>query len=269
MIDRKLVKAAKVQRYRDVEHAEAYKGRFRDGVGKVRDLIEQTFVRRHVDGWILDAGIGTGRFSVPLSWMGHPVVGVDASLPMLDAVRTELGDKIDLVKCDVELLPFRSDKFDSIVCIRVIFHLPQYKEVLAEFLRVLKPGGRLMFDVLSHEHRQLARRMAKWLRVPIPSPSTDPLDFHLSLEAKEIYQLVRNCGARCIELRSYDCLSTYWVGKVPPLKRLVRLVLRLPWLAELWAKTEVSLGPLLSPYLTARHFVVVEMPAFSSKQELG
>jgi cyclopropane fatty-acyl-phospholipid synthase-like methyltransferase len=42
-------------------------------------------------------------------------------------------------------LPFEKEMFDAIVCIDAINHLPNRPRVLAEWHRVLKPNGRLLF----------------------------------------------------------------------------------------------------------------------------
>ena len=42
-------------------------------------------------------------------------------------------------------LPFENETFDAIVCIDAINHLPNRPRVLAEWHRVLKPNGRLLF----------------------------------------------------------------------------------------------------------------------------
>ncbi len=42
-------------------------------------------------------------------------------------------------------LPFASDRFDALVCMDAINHLPNRPRILLEWQRVLKPGGRLLF----------------------------------------------------------------------------------------------------------------------------
>jgi SAM-dependent methyltransferase/ribosomal protein S18 acetylase RimI-like enzyme len=42
-------------------------------------------------------------------------------------------------------LPFQAESFDAVICIDAINHLPDRRRVLAEWRRVLRPGGRLLF----------------------------------------------------------------------------------------------------------------------------
>jgi ubiquinone/menaquinone biosynthesis C-methylase UbiE len=44
-----------------------------------------------------------------------------------------------------ERLPFNDEEFDAITCIDAIIHLPDRPRVLAEWKRILKPGGRMLF----------------------------------------------------------------------------------------------------------------------------
>src|SRR5207302_8350604 len=51
------------------------------------------------------------------------------------------------VVCDLTQLPMASELFDTILCTQVLEHVPNPQLVLAEFVRVLKPGGRLFLTV--------------------------------------------------------------------------------------------------------------------------
>lgn len=95
---------------------------------------------------VLDASCGKGRAIKRLS-ATHNVTGVDISKGMLDHVRNLELDRVDLVQSDVDRLPFRSEVFDSIVCLEALVHYPKPEIALREFRRVLKPQGLLVVDV--------------------------------------------------------------------------------------------------------------------------
>jgi SAM-dependent methyltransferase len=62
------------------------------------------------------------------------------------ATERGLADRTRFVIGDArERLPFADASFDAVECIDSINHLPDRESVLAEFLRVLRPGGRLLF----------------------------------------------------------------------------------------------------------------------------
>jgi SAM-dependent methyltransferase len=48
---------------------------------------------------------------------------------------------------DAAALPYRSERFDAVVCVDVLEHLDDDRAALADIYRVLKPGGRLLATV--------------------------------------------------------------------------------------------------------------------------
>jgi SAM-dependent methyltransferase len=101
----------------------------------------------------LDAGCGSGY---NMGWLrrcyGAGVTGIDRSLRALDLCRRR-GEHT-LVRADAASLPFSSQAFDLVISLDVLTHLkdqPARAAALAEFLRVLKPGGRLLLRVAAYE----------------------------------------------------------------------------------------------------------------------
>jgi ubiquinone/menaquinone biosynthesis C-methylase UbiE len=80
---------------------------------------------------------------------GGTVTGVDVSAVMLDQARRrnreaiEAG-KVELLMGSVESLPFEADHFDLVYTINSFHIWPDSAMALAEILRALKPGGRLV-----------------------------------------------------------------------------------------------------------------------------
>jgi len=54
---------------------------------------------------------------------------------------------------DAAALPFDDGRFDSVVSLNAMVHFPHWKTVLAEWARVVGPGGRLVFDLYSQDHK--------------------------------------------------------------------------------------------------------------------
>ncbi|GAA2067300.1 class I SAM-dependent methyltransferase [Leifsonia soli] len=99
---------------------------------------------------ILDAGCGTGPILADLRDRGAEVVGIDSSAQLLQHARERLGSNVDLRVADLASpLPFEDDAFDDIVASLVLHYMPDWGPTLAEFHRVLRPGGRL---IVSEEH---------------------------------------------------------------------------------------------------------------------
>ncbi len=85
---------------------------------------------------ILDAGVGTGRFALPLQAAGYEVVGVDLSARMLAKAR-EKGTR-DLVRGELRMLPFMDETFGSAMSIHVLHLISEWRKALAEIGRVTR-----------------------------------------------------------------------------------------------------------------------------------
>ena len=101
-------------------------------------------------GVALDAACGTGRFAELLARRGHRVIGVDSSPDMLAHARRRVPDGEFHVGV-LDRLPLPDDCVDVIVCALALVHVPRLQPVLAEFARVLRPGGDLVISDIHHE----------------------------------------------------------------------------------------------------------------------
>jgi ubiquinone/menaquinone biosynthesis C-methylase UbiE len=115
------------------------------------DLIEmeEPIVREILDGLpvgtALDAACGTGRHAAYLASRGHTVIGVDASAGMLALARAKVPGG-DFREADLHRLPVPDEHVDLVVCALALTHVPDPAPVLAEFARVLRPGGHLVIS---------------------------------------------------------------------------------------------------------------------------
>lgn len=71
-------------------------------------------------------------------------------------------------------LPFQDQSFDSVLCNDAIDHLPGRPRVLAEWYRVLRPGGRILYTdpiivtgIISNEEIAIRSSIAYFLFVPL------------------------------------------------------------------------------------------------------
>lgn len=111
--------------------------------------VEQPAVRgilHHLPvGDALDAACGTGRHARYLAARGHRVIGVDSSPDMLTRARAHLPDA-DLRHGDLHRLPVNDNQVDLVVCGLALTHVADLAPVIAEFVRVLRPGGHLVIS---------------------------------------------------------------------------------------------------------------------------
>jgi SAM-dependent methyltransferase len=102
-------------------------------------------------GTVLDAACGTGRYAAFLAARGHRVLGVDSSPDMLHRAGARVPEA-RFARGDLHRLPVAVGAVDVVVCALALVHVPSLAPVMAEFARVLRPGGHL---VVSDVHRDL------------------------------------------------------------------------------------------------------------------
>ena len=96
---------------------------------------------------VLDAGCGAGAHAAELVAQGARVTGLDSSAGLLELAAGRLGPAVPLHRADLaEPLPFTDGAFDVVLASLVLHYLQDWVPTLAEFRRVLVPGGRLVFS---------------------------------------------------------------------------------------------------------------------------
>lgn len=99
-------------------------------------------------GKALDVGMGPGFFTIILSALGWDVTGVDCSADMVAVAKENLLHRELKAQCfqmDSHALDFPDNTFDYIVARNATWLLYDPETAFREWLRVLKPGGRLMY----------------------------------------------------------------------------------------------------------------------------
>jgi cyclopropane fatty-acyl-phospholipid synthase-like methyltransferase len=101
---------------------------------------------------LLDIACGAGGPALRSAALtGCTVTGVDVHEHAISTARSlatqrGLESRADFRVVDADnQLPFPGASFDAITCIDAINHLPERPRVLADWARLLKPGGRLLF----------------------------------------------------------------------------------------------------------------------------
>jgi ubiquinone/menaquinone biosynthesis C-methylase UbiE len=107
-------------------------------------------------GDLLDVPCGFARHSVPLARAGYRVVGVDRSAALLEEARRRAGGARwpKLVRADYRELPFGDASFDAALNLfSSLGYLGDEEDTkaLAEIRRVLKPGGRLVLEIMPRD----------------------------------------------------------------------------------------------------------------------
>jgi SAM-dependent methyltransferase len=98
---------------------------------------------------VLDAGCGNGSDSRKLVSMGAVVTGIDASQNMIALAKVFPSQpRLDYKIADLtEQLPFPDRCYDVVLANMVLMDIPQIDVAIAEFSRVLRSGGILVFSI--------------------------------------------------------------------------------------------------------------------------
>ncbi len=148
---------------------ERYDDWFRTPIGKLVRQVEAELVKEMLAPGqgerILDAGCGTGVFTLDFLRAGAEVVGLDVSVPMLRAaVAKSRRYPFSGVLGDMLRLPFRDGAFDKSVSITGLEFIADGRRALVELFRVTRPGGLVVVATLNSLSPWAARRRAKTAR---------------------------------------------------------------------------------------------------------
>jgi demethylmenaquinone methyltransferase/2-methoxy-6-polyprenyl-1,4-benzoquinol methylase len=96
---------------------------------------------------VIDVATGTGDLALELAAAGIPsVIGLDFSSGMLEVARHKVADvtRISLTQGDGMSLPIEDGGVDGLTIGFGLRNLPDYEAALREFVRVVRPGGRIV-----------------------------------------------------------------------------------------------------------------------------
>ncbi len=120
---------------------------------------------------VLDVACGTGVVAITAARLGAQVQGLDLSPVLLDEARhnAELAEvQVVFQEGDAESLPYADNSFDVVLSQFGHMFAPRPEVVVAEMLRVLKPGGRIAFSTWPPELMigQVFKLVSKYLTPP-------------------------------------------------------------------------------------------------------
>jgi len=138
------------------EHAKSYDEWYATPIGKRVDEIETRcsfgLLEPRSGMKVLDAGCGTGNFSLKLSRLGCAVTGVDLSGEMLaiaiEKARAE-NLEVEFLPMDVKALEFSDGAFDAVISMAALEFIENPLDAAEEMFRVVKRGGRLVIGTIN------------------------------------------------------------------------------------------------------------------------
>lgn len=166
----------------------------------------------------LDFGCGVGRATQALAPHFEHVTGVDIAPAMLEAARSYNRHGLRcryLLNDEDHLRVFENDAFDLVYSRITLQHLPPrfVRAYLREFVRVLRPGGLLVFQLPAGYHR-LSYRLRNRLH-----QFTARHLFHRAsvmemygIPRPEVVGLLESCGARVLESEEDPVAGEEWLS---------------------------------------------------------
>jgi ubiquinone/menaquinone biosynthesis C-methylase UbiE len=154
----------------------------------IAQLVELIPDRQAAYPVVADVGCGWGRSLPRLHGHFHPerLIGIDVDSEMLNASAREVaaaGLTAEFINCSSSRLTLPDASVDLLFCHQTFHHLVEQERAIAEFFRVLKPGGLLLFA------ESTRRYIHSWI---IRLLFRHPMDVQKS--AEEYLALVRSAG---------------------------------------------------------------------------
>ncbi len=148
---------------------------------------------------VLEIGGGTGAISLAAADIAKLVVCTDLSTDMLKRafVKSKRAglNNVRFKTCSAEQLPFRDDRFDCVIAANVLHLLEDPSQAIAEAMRVLKPGGKLLLPNFATDQGEVTTRvLIKLYKAVGFSPKR-------TFTAESYEEFLKSCGLEDIKTR--------------------------------------------------------------------
>jgi 2-polyprenyl-6-hydroxyphenyl methylase / 3-demethylubiquinone-9 3-methyltransferase len=114
------------------------------------------YIKKHAvlkEARVLDVGCGGGLLAEKTAQAGADVTGIDADFDMVAVAKLHAfgsGLDIDYIHTSIEDLSQNHDiKYDVILCMELLEHVPDFKSVIRSCKKMLSPSGRIIFATIN------------------------------------------------------------------------------------------------------------------------
>jgi ubiquinone/menaquinone biosynthesis C-methylase UbiE len=214
--------------------------RFSTPGGRMFDLFEKSVVLSYLPQnpkgvKVLDAGAGSGRFTIEMAKKGFDIVACDYSEAMLEVIGSKIKalkmtNKVILSKQDITKMTFNDNEFDYICSLRVMVNLDTIEnevKALHELVRVCKPGGKVIVEfvnslsiagISSKKESMISMGLVKQIIIKIPNAKLEAA-FGRRILSQTAFEKSPKCALKVLDvldsgfsrLFPYLCVRTYFV----------------------------------------------------------
>jgi len=116
-----------------------------------QEIIEEILEKIPLSSRILEVACGTGHTSTLLHKKGYRFIACDLTQAMMQQAQRIFFNKPNapiFIEANAKQLPFANNTFDLVISTRFLhlFSYSEQEEILAQMIRVLKPGGKILID---------------------------------------------------------------------------------------------------------------------------
>jgi len=163
---------------------------------------------------IADIGCGGGLVSEPLARLGAHVTGIDPAEENISAARahaTDAGIEVDYRAVRVEDLAAAGAKFDGVIALEVVEHVPDVQAFVSVCVQLLRPGGLMLLSTINRTAKSFALAIvgAEYVLGWLPRGTHQWGRF---ITPEELGNALRNSGLRVVNTRglTYNPLTRAW-----------------------------------------------------------
>jgi 2-polyprenyl-6-hydroxyphenyl methylase/3-demethylubiquinone-9 3-methyltransferase len=165
---------------------------------------------------LLDIGCGGGLLSEPMARLGAEVVGADAAAKNIPVARLhaeQSGLASDYRHTTAEALAAEGERFDVVLNMEVVEHVPEPATYLAACAALLKPGGMMICSTLNRTARSFAlaivgaEHVMRWL----PKGTHDWARF---ITPDELFALLAGAGLEPVDRKGFVFNPLAWSWRI-------------------------------------------------------
>ncbi len=155
---------------------------------------------------VLDVGCGGGLLSEALTRAGAQVTGIDLSPAMIEVAMlhaAEAGLRIGYRVGEAQSLVTAGETFDVVCCMEMLEHVPEPAKLIAQFSRLVRPGGALFVSTLNRNLRAFLGAIvgAEYVLRLLPRGTHE---YDRFIKPAELATWARRAGLALADLRGID-----------------------------------------------------------------